>query len=87
MSDDAAIPGWLPGLEPERHAQQNQHFITRSRLLNCSTLTDAQITALVKDGRLAAYAILANKRTHFFDLDEVNALFTPVLLARVGKGG
>jgi hypothetical protein len=76
------IPGWLPGREPERLGQQNRHFITRGRLLENSTLSHEQISALVRDGRLTAHRVLADKRKQFFDLDEVNALFTPVPVAR-----
>lgn len=75
MSNVDTIPGWLPGQQPERIGQGNQQFITRQRLLNCSTLSHEQISALVKDGRLVAYKMLADKRKQFFDLDAVNALF------------
>lgn len=81
MSDDATIPGWLPGQEPERLGQ-NKHYITRGRLLADSTLSHEQISALVRDGRLTAFQMLADKRKQFFDLDEVNALFMPVPVAR-----
>ena len=85
MSDDATIPGWLPGRQPERHGQQNRHFITRQRLISCSTLSREQVTNLVKDGRLTAYKFPADKKTQFFDLDEVNErLFTPVPQVRSG---
>lgn len=81
MSADT-VPGWLPGKEPERLGQQNHHYITRGRLLADSTLSHEQISALVKDGRLTAFRVLADKRKQFFDLDEVNALFTPVPMPR-----
>lgn len=83
MSHDT-IPGWLPGKEPERHGQQNRHYIARARLLEDSTLSHEQISALVRDGRLTAFQMLADKRKQFFDLDEVNALFTPVPVSRRG---
>ncbi|MGN6129276.1 MAG: hypothetical protein ACTHOK_02955 [Nocardioidaceae bacterium] len=78
------IPGWLPGRQPERLGQQNRHFITRGRLLEDSTLSHEQITALVRDGRLTAHQTLADKRKQFFDLDEVNALFEIRPIGRPG---
>lgn len=83
MSSDT-IPGWLPGMEPERLGQQNRHFITRQKLIACSTLSREQVTAFVKDGRLTPHQMRADAKTYFFDLDEVNALFTPLPIARRG---
>lgn len=85
MSDHATIPGWLPGQEPERLGQ-NKHYITRGRLLAASTLSHEQISALVRDGRLTAHKMLADKRKQFFDLDEVNALFEIVPVPYSGGG-
>lgn len=79
------VPGWLPGKQPERLGQQNRHFITRGRLLEDSTLSHEQISALVRDGRLTPHQSLADKRRQFFDLDEVNALFEIVPVPRSGN--
>lgn len=79
-----SIPGWLPGKQPERLGQQNRHFITRGSLLENSTLSHEQISAMVRDGRLTAHQVLADKRKQFFDLDEVNALFEIKPIARPG---
>lgn len=85
MSRQATIPTWLPGQEPERLGQQNKHFITRQRLIACSTLSPEQVTKLVKDGHLTVYKFRADEKAQFFDLDEINErIFTPVPQPREG---
>lgn len=80
MSDDmTAVPGWLPDAEGPAYAPNaSDHWITRAALVKWSTLTDAQVTTLVRDGRLTAHRAPANKRLQVFRLSEVEALFQPV---------
>lgn len=85
MSDFAAPPSWLPGQEPERLGQQNHHYITRQRLIACSTLSPERVTKLVKDGHLTVYKFASDSKVQFFDLDEINQrVFTPVPVPREG---
>lgn len=71
MSD--ALPGWLPGREPENFGPAT--WIPRSRLIADSTLTDRQVRELVATGRLTPRKMQANRKVTLFALSEINGLF------------
>lgn len=88
MSDDT-IPGWTNRPEtfdePGRlSGDYGAHFITRGALLQRSTLSDRQLTALVASGRLTAYKVPADQRQTMFKVSDIDALFTPAPAANVG---
>jgi hypothetical protein len=82
VSEDM-IPGWTnrPTTfdEPGRlGGGYGEHFIMRAALVQRSTLTEIQITELVRTGRLTPYVVPANKKKTMFKISDIDALFTPV---------
>ena len=72
---DGTVPGWKSGQRPDGEERAGKRFVARSALVENSTLNHEHVTALVADGLLTAYQSPVDKKRHFFDLAEVDALF------------